>query len=81
MAYEWLFFDADGTLFDYDAAEGVALQRAVLHDQVPEHAPRAVLDHLQESAHDADHDQDHRHAQADRRHGEKRRYLFHSVDR
>ena len=27
MAYEWLFFDADGTLFDYDAAEGVALQR------------------------------------------------------
>ncbi|MGD8466532.1 MAG: YjjG family noncanonical pyrimidine nucleotidase [Anaerolineae bacterium] len=27
MAYEWLLFDADGTLFDYDLAEASALQR------------------------------------------------------
>jgi FMN phosphatase YigB (HAD superfamily) len=23
--YQWLLFDADGTLFDYDRAEGIAL--------------------------------------------------------
>ncbi len=28
MAYQWLFFDADGTLFDYDLAEQKALQGA-----------------------------------------------------
>ncbi len=27
MKYEWLLFDADGTLFDYDRAEATALQR------------------------------------------------------
>ncbi len=26
MKYKWLLFDADGTLFDYDRAEGAALQ-------------------------------------------------------
>jgi 2-haloacid dehalogenase len=28
MSYEWLLFDADGTLFDYDRAETIALKRA-----------------------------------------------------
>lgn len=28
MSYEWIFFDADGTLFDYDAAEAAALEGA-----------------------------------------------------
>ena len=28
MNYQWLLFDADGTLFDYDRAEAVALQKA-----------------------------------------------------
>jgi putative hydrolase of the HAD superfamily len=28
--YKWLLFDADGTLFDYDLAEGVALQKTFL---------------------------------------------------
>jgi len=27
MKYKWVLFDADGTLFDYDRAEAVALQR------------------------------------------------------
>lgn len=27
-AYEWLLFDADGTLFDFDSAEALALERA-----------------------------------------------------
>jgi 2-haloacid dehalogenase len=31
MAYQWLFFDADGTVFDYDLAEQKALQGA-FHD-------------------------------------------------
>ena len=26
MKYKWLLFDADGTLFDYDKAEGFALR-------------------------------------------------------
>ena len=29
MIYQWLLFDADGTLFDYDAAEHQALRRAL----------------------------------------------------
>jgi YjjG family noncanonical pyrimidine nucleotidase len=29
MTYRWLMFDADGTLFDYDAAEGKALRRTL----------------------------------------------------
>ncbi len=28
MKYDWVFFDADGTLFDYDAAEATALRGA-----------------------------------------------------
>lgn len=28
MKYDWIFFDADGTLFDYDAAEAAALEGA-----------------------------------------------------
>ena len=28
MSYDWVFFDADGTLFDYDAAEAMALRGA-----------------------------------------------------
>ena len=28
MSYDWIFFDADGTLFDYDAAEAAALRGA-----------------------------------------------------
>ncbi len=28
MRYDWIFFDADGTLFDYDAAEAAALRGA-----------------------------------------------------
>ncbi|MBN1936629.1 MAG: YjjG family noncanonical pyrimidine nucleotidase [Anaerolineae bacterium] len=28
MKYSWILFDADGTLFDYDRAEGVALESA-----------------------------------------------------
>lgn len=28
MKYDWIFFDADGTLFDYDAAESAALEGA-----------------------------------------------------
>ena len=28
MRYEWLLFDADGTLFDYDKAESVSLEKA-----------------------------------------------------
>jgi YjjG family noncanonical pyrimidine nucleotidase len=29
VKYKWLLFDADGTLFDYDKAEGKALQRTL----------------------------------------------------
>ncbi len=28
MKYDWIFFDADGTLFDYDAAQAAALEGA-----------------------------------------------------
>jgi 2-haloacid dehalogenase len=28
MSYDWVFFDADGTLFDYDAAEAAAIEGA-----------------------------------------------------
>src|SRR6266536_3380008 len=28
VSYQWLFFDADGTLFDYDRSESVALANA-----------------------------------------------------
>jgi 2-haloacid dehalogenase len=28
LRYDWIFFDADGTLFDYDAAEAAALEGA-----------------------------------------------------
>ncbi len=35
MRYDWLLFDADGTLFDYDAAETVALQQTFQTLAVP----------------------------------------------
>jgi 2-haloacid dehalogenase len=35
MRYEWLLFDADGTLFDYDAAEAQALRSAFSHAGLP----------------------------------------------
>ena len=31
MSYRWLLFDADGTLFDYDDAEGTALELTLAH--------------------------------------------------
>lgn len=34
-AYEWLLFDADNTLFDFDASEDYALTRTLLHFEVP----------------------------------------------
>lgn len=35
MNYQWLLFDADGTLFDYDKAEASALQRTFLAFNLP----------------------------------------------
>jgi 2-haloacid dehalogenase len=35
MRYDWLLFDADGTLFDYDKAETAALQRTFQALDVP----------------------------------------------
>jgi len=35
MPYEWLLFDADGTLFDYEAAERQALARSFEQAQLP----------------------------------------------
>lgn len=35
MRYDWLLFDADGTLLDYDKAEAAALQQAFQHFDVP----------------------------------------------
>ena len=40
MRYQWIIFDADGTLFDYDKAEYSALQRSFTHfgyDYKPEY--------------------------------------------
>jgi len=31
MKYRWMLFDADGTVFDYDRCEAVALQKAFEH--------------------------------------------------
>ena len=36
--YQWLFFDADGTLFDYDRAEVAALEQAFEHIGIGGHA-------------------------------------------
>ncbi|MEI8039829.1 MAG: hypothetical protein WCL11_00385, partial [Verrucomicrobiota bacterium] len=33
--YRWLLFDADGTLFDYERAEIVALEQALTQTGVP----------------------------------------------
>jgi len=33
--YQWLFFDADGTLFDYERAEAVALAQAFQRSGIP----------------------------------------------
>lgn len=35
MSYDWIFFDADGTLFDYDAAEAAALSGAFVACGLP----------------------------------------------
>ncbi len=35
MNYDWVLFDADGTLFDYDAAEGEALGRTLMTFGLP----------------------------------------------
>jgi YjjG family noncanonical pyrimidine nucleotidase len=35
MKYEWLLFDADNTLFDFDRCEGSALQRALEDHGIP----------------------------------------------
>lgn len=35
MTYTWLFFDADGTLFDYDAAEAQALEATLAGHGIP----------------------------------------------
>jgi 2-haloacid dehalogenase len=34
-SYQWLFFDADGTLFDFVAAETIALKQVFLHHGMP----------------------------------------------
>ncbi|MBA3533089.1 MAG: noncanonical pyrimidine nucleotidase, YjjG family [Ardenticatenales bacterium] len=41
--YEWLLFDADGTLFDYDRSEGIALQRALTDVGLPFESPHLPL--------------------------------------
>lgn len=46
MPYEWLLFDADGTLFDYEAAERQALARSFEQAQLP-YGPD-VLAHYQQ---------------------------------
>jgi phosphoglycolate phosphatase-like HAD superfamily hydrolase len=33
--YPWLWFDADGTLFDYNRAEGIALRKAFQSVNMP----------------------------------------------
>jgi len=41
MSYSWILFDADGTLFDYDAAEAAALAATfarIGHTFLPEHS-------------------------------------------
>jgi len=35
MSYDWIFFDADGTLFDYDVAEATALRGAFENCDLP----------------------------------------------
>ncbi len=35
MSYQWLLFDADGTLFDYDRAEAVALENSFAQFNLP----------------------------------------------
>lgn len=38
-SYQWLLFDADNTLFDFDTAEDHALTRTLLHFQIPAEPP------------------------------------------
>jgi 2-haloacid dehalogenase len=33
--YQWLFFDADGTLFDFEKAQAIALEQVFKHHRVP----------------------------------------------
>ena len=35
MTYQWLLFDADGTLFDYDRAETAALKASFAQFDLP----------------------------------------------
>jgi len=44
MGYEWLLFDADGTLFDYDAAEQSAFRRTFEHFGLP-YTPKVLSDY------------------------------------
>jgi len=33
--YQWLFFDADGTLFDFEKAQAIALEQVFRHHKIP----------------------------------------------
>src|SRR5882757_8866977 len=33
--YQWLFFDADGTLFDFEKSQAIALEQVFRHHQIP----------------------------------------------
>jgi len=33
--YQWLFFDADGTLFDFEKAQAIALEQTFRHHKIP----------------------------------------------
>lgn len=44
MPYDWLMFDADGTLFDYDAAEQQALARTFEQARIP-YGPAVLADY------------------------------------
>ncbi|HXI70564.1 MAG TPA: YjjG family noncanonical pyrimidine nucleotidase [Verrucomicrobiae bacterium] len=33
--YQWLFFDADGTLFDFEKAQAIALEQVFRHHDIP----------------------------------------------
>ena len=34
-SYQWLFFDADGTLFDFEKSQAIALEQVFLHHEIP----------------------------------------------
>ena len=33
--YQWLFFDADGTLFDFEKSQAIALEQVFQHHKIP----------------------------------------------